>query len=240
MTQIIGHRGFPQKFPENTVLGISKAIQAGVDGVEIDIQLTSDGQCVLMHDTTLNRTTNAKGNIGTFTLDDLEKVSAHEPQRFGDLFKGEPIPSLDIISTLCASHQCDLYIELKLEDNTQVVREHYVDCAVLASESARRERKIISYDRKLLEICRRKYGIPVGWVLTQYDDTHRLAAIDWKPDYLICNNKKLPNNDEPLWSGGWKWFIYDVTDKGVMASLVQRGATHIETWNPTGLLVKEE
>ena len=60
-TKIYGHRGCMGMFPENTLLGFRKAIELGVDGLEIDVHMTKDGEIVVIHDETLDRTTNGSG-----------------------------------------------------------------------------------------------------------------------------------------------------------------------------------
>ena len=54
------HRGFSGKYPENTILAFQKALEEGVDGIELDVQLTSDGELVIIHDERVDRTTNGK------------------------------------------------------------------------------------------------------------------------------------------------------------------------------------
>ncbi len=233
---IIGHRGFPELYPENTAIAVSKAIELGVHGIEIDIQLTQDGQCVLLHDETLDRTTCCSGRADQLSLESITQISAHEPDRFGEAYIGETIPSLEIISQLCYSHRCQLFIELKLSDTSIVDREFYVEQAIKSSVSAGRQRRIISYDKTLLEIARKKCQLPIGWVLTQYDSMHERLAKKLNPDFLICNYTKLPKNKSKLWSGAWKWFIYDVKDIELMSKLRNRGVTYFESWNPKALL----
>ena len=58
---LIGHRGYPAKFPENTLAAFEGAIQAGCDMIELDVTLTRDRRVVVIHDDTLNRTTTGKG-----------------------------------------------------------------------------------------------------------------------------------------------------------------------------------
>lgn len=58
MTKVYGHRGMMGLYPENTLLSFEKALEAGADGLEIDVHMTKDGEFVVMHDATLNRTTN--------------------------------------------------------------------------------------------------------------------------------------------------------------------------------------
>ena len=57
MIKNIAHRGFKGKYPENTLLAFEKAIDVGADGVEFDVQLTKDGEVVIIHDETLDRRT---------------------------------------------------------------------------------------------------------------------------------------------------------------------------------------
>jgi len=71
---VIAHRGDWRNAPENSLLAIEKAIAMGVDVIEIDIQRTRDGQLILMHDETVDRTTNGKGYIKDLTLDEIRKL----------------------------------------------------------------------------------------------------------------------------------------------------------------------
>ena len=64
----IGHRGACGHAPENTIISIRKALEIGVDGVEFDIQMSADGVPVVIHDDTLERTTNGKGRVRDFSI----------------------------------------------------------------------------------------------------------------------------------------------------------------------------
>lgn len=70
------HRGFSGKYPENTILAFQKALDEGVDGIEMDVQLTSDGEVVIIHDEKVDRTTNGKGLVVSYTLEELRKLDA--------------------------------------------------------------------------------------------------------------------------------------------------------------------
>jgi|CXWL01.1.fsa_nt_gi glycerophosphoryl diester phosphodiesterase len=72
----IGHRGAAGLAPENTVQGIETVIRLGVDCVEVDLRLTADGQVVLLHDDTVDRTTNGQGAVETFSLAYLRRFDA--------------------------------------------------------------------------------------------------------------------------------------------------------------------
>lgn len=76
MTMIFAHRGFSGYYPENTMLAFQKtAEEAPADGIELDIQLTKDGEIVIMHDETLDRTTNGSGFLKNYTLAELKTLS---------------------------------------------------------------------------------------------------------------------------------------------------------------------
>ena len=67
MTKNFAHRGFSGKYPENTILAFQKAIEVGADGIELDVQLTKDGEVVIIHDETIDRTTDGKGYVVDYT-----------------------------------------------------------------------------------------------------------------------------------------------------------------------------
>jgi glycerophosphoryl diester phosphodiesterase len=98
----IGHRGAMGYEPENTLLSIQKAIELGVDYVEIDVHLV-DGQLVVIHDERLDRTTNFKGLLTNYTFEELKKADAG---------KGQQIPSLQEVVDL-TKNKVGLNIELK-------------------------------------------------------------------------------------------------------------------------------
>ena len=88
---VAAHRGWPKNFPENTMISFRNAVHAGVDQLETDVHMTKDGELVLMHDTTLDRTTNGTGLLKNCTLAQLKQLDASYkfPQ-----FAGEKIPTL--------------------------------------------------------------------------------------------------------------------------------------------------
>ena len=76
MTKNFAHRGFSGKYPENTMLAFQKAIEVGADGIELDVQLTKDGELVIIHDETIDRTTDGKGYVIDYTYEELSKFDA--------------------------------------------------------------------------------------------------------------------------------------------------------------------
>lgn len=105
------HRGFSGKYPENTILAFQKALDEGVDGIEMDVQLTSDGEVVIIHDEKVDRTTNGKGFVVSYTLEELKKLDASY------IYTGQmgfnPIPTLREYFDLVKDYAIVTNIELK-------------------------------------------------------------------------------------------------------------------------------
>ncbi|WP_343210394.1 glycerophosphodiester phosphodiesterase [Anaerolentibacter hominis] len=73
---VMAHRGYSAKYPENTMLAFEKALEAGADGIELDVHVTKDGELVIIHDESLDRTTDGTGTINTHTLAELKDLNA--------------------------------------------------------------------------------------------------------------------------------------------------------------------
>lgn len=73
---IYAHRGYSGRYPENTMIAFEKAVEAGCDGIELDVQFTKDNEVVIIHDELVDRTTNGVGWVKDFTLEELKKLDA--------------------------------------------------------------------------------------------------------------------------------------------------------------------
>lgn len=105
----IGHRGAKGHFAENTLESIKKAMQLGVDGIEIDVHRCATGQLVIFHDFTLDRMTNGTGEVSKHSLKELKRV----------VVKGHcQIPTLSEVLAF-VDNKCLLNIELKGQDTAE-------------------------------------------------------------------------------------------------------------------------
>ncbi len=98
-----GHRGAAGLVAENTLESIKEALRHDVHGIEIDVHCCKSGELVVIHDETLDRTTNGKGEVADYTLRELEQLTTHE---------GYAIPTLEEVLLLIDA-RCELNIELK-------------------------------------------------------------------------------------------------------------------------------
>jgi glycerophosphoryl diester phosphodiesterase len=103
MVKIMGHRGASAYEPENTLRSFRRALEMGVAAVELDVRLTKDGRLAVIHDATLERTSNGRGRVKDFTLFELQKLVVG---------KGEAIPSLEEALALVRG-RAYLLVELK-------------------------------------------------------------------------------------------------------------------------------
>lgn len=104
---VIGHRGAAGLAPENTLKAFKVGCEAGVEVVECDIHLTKDKKLIVIHDGTLDRTTNGTGWVNDYTFDEIRKLDAGQ---------GEQIPTLEEVVDLVLNYETHLIIEIKAED----------------------------------------------------------------------------------------------------------------------------
>ena len=107
---VFAHRGFSGAAPESTLAAFRKAMEAGADMLECDVRLSKDRQVVVMHDPTLERTTNGRGRVVDHTLDALKRLDAGA--WFGPDFARERIPTLEDLLDL-AGGRILVNIEIK-------------------------------------------------------------------------------------------------------------------------------
>lgn len=90
---IIGHRGASTSAPENTLAAFRQALEFGADGFELDAKLSADGEVVVIHDQTVDRTTDGTGAVRKLTLAQIKELDAGS--KFDQKFKGEKVPTLE-------------------------------------------------------------------------------------------------------------------------------------------------
>jgi len=109
-----GHRGAAGLAPENTLAAFRKAIALGIDALEMDLHVTRDGAVVVIHDETLDRTTDGRGNIADLTLEEVKRRDAGG--KFGPAFRGERIPTLrEVIELVKTSGNTRIRLDLEIK-----------------------------------------------------------------------------------------------------------------------------
>jgi len=109
--KIYAHRGASGTYPENTLAAFNEAAQLNIHGVELDVHLTKDGELVVIHDESINRTSNGEGYIKDMTLAELRAFDFGS--WFGAQFAGEMIPTLEEVLSIYKNTSHHVNIELK-------------------------------------------------------------------------------------------------------------------------------
>ena len=135
---LAAHRGYRQKFPENTMIAFREALKLDIDAIEIDVHMTNDYHIVICHDATLQRTTDKEGHILDRSLAQVKEADAGI--KFGEQFKGERIPELIELLELLKDRP-DIKLLLELKDYP----EEFGDFAYVSCE-------------KTLQLCK-EYGV---------------------------------------------------------------------------------
>ncbi|WP_428623612.1 glycerophosphodiester phosphodiesterase family protein [Sedimenticola sp.] len=227
--RLVAHRGYMERFPENSWCGIKAALEKGTRWVEFDIQMYQPGKFILLHDADLQRTANTTLSVFDLTESQLRQVSIHEPDRLGDRYNPEYLISLeDILAKLATFPLARAMVEIKEESLAHWDLESVMQPLLAILNRFKAQCVLISFSLEALNYARDNSDIEIGWVLRSYSDENINQASKLKPEYLICNHNKLPDNKPPA-AGTWHWMLYDITDPLLASQWVSRGIDMIET-----------
>lgn len=232
----IAHRGAASEYPENTVLAVEQALQAGVDHIEIDVQLSADRVPMLSHDDSLWRTAGVDRLVSATTASELTSIGVGQRDRFGDRFATVRMATLaTLLQRLDSVGPVHLFVELKRDALRAFGRRRVVDSMVPVLWECRHQVTLISFDATVLIYARDAGSWPVGWVLSDYTNDSETRARELAPEFLFCNHLRLPRAG-PLWAGPWEWAVYEITNLAHARTLALQGVDYIESMDAPALL----
>jgi glycerophosphoryl diester phosphodiesterase len=227
---LVAHRGYASRYPENTLLALRAAVEAGATFLEFDVQLCRDEVPVLLHDSDLVRTGGHSVRVWDIDSADLVRLPAGEFERFGVRFCDVCVPALsDVVAWWRSESEVNAFVELKGESLQRFGIKSMLNAVMAVLEPVRSRTILISYDIGLVRVARKYAGMPVGWVVPGWTRESLVRVTEWSPDYLVCNWKRFPPEPEALWKGDWKWVSYEVTDPQQAVALAARGVEFVET-----------
>lgn len=230
---LFAHRGASNYAPENTLAAFELAVKLGADAIELDAKLSRDGQVVVIHDQTVNRTTPASGRVAYLTLAELQKLDAGS--HFDLAFKDEPIPSLEQVFEAVGKK---IYINIELTNYAsktddlplrvaQLVKRHDLSKWVMFSSfnpiALRRAHKALpEVPLGLLALRGQKGAWARSWLgrLVGYQALH--------PHYSDVDETMVSK----LQSQGYRVHVYTVNEVNEMQRLVELGVDGIITDDP--------
>jgi glycerophosphoryl diester phosphodiesterase len=218
---IMGHRGAAALEPENTLVSIDRAIEIGVDAVEIDVRLTKDKTPVVIHDPTLDRTTNGTGPVNGYELNEIKELDAG---------KGETIPTLQEVFDLIGS-RVTLVIELKEADTERPVVE------LIKKNGFEDKVYVISFWHELVKAVKNINGRIKTGILLVGCPVDSCVATHASADALVMRysfvNRKFV---ELAHKEGLRVFIWNIDDAHLLPPYAEMGVDGIGSNDPRVLV----
>ena len=165
-TKIIAHRGFSSAAPENTLIAFQKAIECNADYFELDVHKTKNDSIVVIHDSSLNRTSSndIEGSIAEMNYSDLATLTVGYPKKFGDKYENEKIPTLSEALEL-AKGKIKVCIEIKAYGTEKEILEIVTDLGV------KNDVIIFSFSYPILAKIRQlDQDIPILYLINKADE----------------------------------------------------------------------
>ncbi len=210
---LIGHRGYPARYPENTLASFKGAMDAGCDMIELDVTLTRNRKVVVIHDDTLDRTTTGKGLVRGHSFEDIEALDAGS--WFDPRFAAERVPELFEVLKLTAG-RCLLNIEIKASafepDFPADAIEH--QAVQLVKTTGAMDRVIISsFDQRILQRIAAMDAPPSLALISDHaadrNVLERLLAVkafSWHPRFTVLTRDQV----DMLHAAGLKIFPWTI------------------------------
>ncbi len=247
---VAAHRGWRSEYPENTLPAFKAALDLGVDQIETDVRVSRDGELVLIHDATVDRTTNGTGKVCDKLFAELRALDAGS--HMGERFKGEKIPTLIEFMDLVKDHPTiTLDIELKEypEDGWEETSYDVCDRVLkIVDDYGFADRVVINaFSGKLHEYINDKYGkkyrqhvyYPVAHLktgMTRDPYEYAYCCCMFKALYSDLNMATKEEFDRMAALGPEPWAGACVKDERGVDLAIENGATLITCDNPDVIL----
>jgi glycerophosphoryl diester phosphodiesterase len=231
---LIAHRGASASAPENTLAAFERALAAGAEVLECDVQRARDGTVVVMHDPRVDRTTDGRGAVGELTWRQIGALDAGYPARFGDAYTGLRVPRLEELLEL-ARGRAAVFVEIKpeaLADDGGRVEAGVV-------EAARRTGTmdavgVLSFaPRPLQRVRALAPGFPLGLVFRWWRRTRLVEeALAAGADYLVAYTPRLlarPQTVQQAHAAGLRVGAYVADSPELVGGLLALGVDGIAT-----------
>ena len=222
----MAHRGASTETPENTMAAFQKAIDDMADYIELDVQLTSDGEVIVMHDSNAYRTTGVDENIANMTYKEVRRLDAGS--WYSVEYKGEKVPGLREVLEL-AQGKIKLNIELKPADNSEELARKTV--ALIEKYNMENDCVITSFSSSALSAAKScDENIRVGYILSAaYGDYYDMKNIDFFSVNAAFLSKRTI---DAIHNSGKQVYAWTVNNKDSIKNLTNKGVDGVITDNP--------
>ena len=226
---LVAHRGDATNYLENTLPAFESAFRLGIRHVELDVQISSDGIPLVLHDANARRTHGIDLDVRRHDLATLAGNGLFDTEAFDC-----PIPKLDEFVDWMVKHPpMHVFVEIKKESLHTRGRESVLSAVMAALRPIEGRYTLISYDARVLGMAKRQ-GRPVGYVLPTMGERYRAIALHLSPQVLFADYRQLMQSGT-LWPGPWKWATFEVADRAIARRMTDLGVNYVETMNPAML-----
>jgi len=224
----IAHRGYAAAYPENTLIALDAARQAGAQFVEVDIQLSADHVPVLFHDRDLQRLCQQTGAIHDYTFSQLEKFNVTDTEKFADQYASNKITSLQVfIDYLKQQPQLGAFIELKRSMIDQFGEERVLEILLPLFSGMQKQISFISYNQTILKTIHDNTDYKTGIVVDDWTEYNK--QLDWQSEWLFCSAEGLPEDNAELEINS-KIAVFEVGNVELANKLLKKGICYLETF----------
>jgi len=229
MLELVAHRGYAARFPENTLVALEAAVSAGARYVEVDVQMTRDGVPVLFHDRDCQRLCGVAGAIADFSYADLARFVVTFPERFGDRFTGNPIASLaHLVDFLRCHSEVTAFVEIKRQAVRAFSAKGVVETVRAIMAEVLDQVILISFSLPAL-VAARPLWPRLGVVTRRYCEFGARTVQSLHPEYHFCDDRGLPALGS-LAHVDCALVVYEVGDADRARALEARGVGFVETF----------
>jgi glycerophosphoryl diester phosphodiesterase len=224
----IAHRGYAAAYPENTLIALDAARQAGAQFVEVDVQLSADYVPVLFHDRDLQRLCQQTGAIHDYTFSQLEKFNVTDTEKFADQYASNKITSLQVFIDYLKQHpQLSAFIELKRSMIDQFGEERVLEILLPLFSGMQEQISFISYNQTILKTIHDNTDYKTGIVVDDWTEYNKQA--NWQSEWLFCSTEGLPEDNAELEINS-KIAIFEVGNVEMANKLLKKGICYLETF----------
>ncbi len=209
----VSHRGDVEQHTENTICGITSAATQGIMDIEFDLQFDQDMTPILSHDPDLSRIFHKSRSVFNYSHQQNTLIT-NEPQT-------------ETLWELLQAIAVDTHLFIEVKHDSI---DHWGNDAVLNALQPLLQYPhvytLLARSQSFLADARQAGHLSIGANVREYTDTERNNIITLAPDFLVINRDRIPTG-ATLWSGNWRWMVYEVDSTMLATTLLERGATHM-------------
>ena len=226
---LIAHRGYPNRYPENTLLGFEQAIRAGALFIEADVLLSRDAVPFVFHDRSLVRLCGVDQLIYRLDSEQLLQCHPSDPQRFGVRFQNVPMLQLKQLVELLQHHpEVTLFVELKRGMQRVLPPAAAVARVIAELQPVCSQTVLISFSVKLLQQAQQQGWKRLAPVLTRWYQLQLGSIRRLQPEWLFIAHQRIPSHTQGLEAIA-PLAVYEVSDYEHAMALFRQGVRWIET-----------